>query len=31
MVQTALDDDNVLAAIRERKLAAVGDDAFRRS
>ena len=31
MVQTTLDDEDVLAAIRERKLAAIGDDAFRRS
>src|SRR5258706_16388415 len=31
MVQAALDDEDVLAATRERKLAAVVDDAFCRS
>ena len=30
MVQTTLDDENVLAALHERKLATVGDNAFGR-
>jgi hypothetical protein len=31
MVQTTLDDQNILAAIRERKLAAIADNTFCRS